>query len=110
MTTRFVLAITTDGERAVVRERRERVEQPRLVGIFHLGEVTALEGLPLRLALRGLAELEQRLARCERWEPHVVEVAPRPVRFGHAAWRPPHCADAQAFATGTRTAEPHDRD
>src|SRR5687767_14154355 len=109
MAARFVLAIATYGERAVARERGERIEESRLVGVLHLGEIAALEGLPLRVRLCGLAELEQRFARRKRGQPDIIEIATCPVRLRHATRRPPHSADAQPFVLRARTAEPHDR-
>src|SRR5262245_34822437 len=108
MTPRLIFAVTTDRERSFLRQRRQRVEQPRLLRLRHLRPIASCEGFPLRIRLRSQRRLHERFARREIRQPHVEEVALRPVPFRHAAWRTTHGANAHAFAGCARAAETND--
>src|SRR5262249_47489719 len=107
---RFVFAVAADREARCVRERGEELEVVLRRRLLHLGAVLLHERAPRGRRLRTEPELHGREARREVRKPDVVEVSLRELRLRHSARRPPHGADAQAFAACTRRAEANDAD
>src|SRR4051812_11057187 len=110
MAVRLVVAVAADGERGVLRERSQQIEQPRGGRPLHLGAVAADEGVPRARTGAAARQGDQRLGRGELRHPHIVEIARRMLRLRHATWRPAHGAQTQAFARRTWRAELNDAD
>src|SRR5512133_1775975 len=60
MTACFVLAVAAHGQVRLVRQGRQQVQEPGLLGMAHLRPVLLLEGRPVLVALGGLGLLHQR--------------------------------------------------
>src|SRR5207302_8370248 len=102
---------TADGEVCVGGECREHGEQPPGGRVAHVLAISPAErGPPLRGKGGGHDPAHKRLARGQFWQRDVEEVSHGVLVLAHAARRPAHGADAQAFATLPRRPESHDPD
>ena len=107
---RLVGAIATHGQVGPVRKRREQIEHAARLRGFHLGRERALERRPRACVVGALCPLEQRLARREVGQPHVVEIALGELPLRHAARRPAHRTDPQSLLRMPRRTEADDAD
>ena len=106
----FNCAIAADGEIAGVGEGGKQIERCPVIRFRHLGAISFPELGPIARALRLLREFYGGGTRRERGQPHIVEIPDRIILFWHAARRPPHRADAQAFAGKAVATETNDTD
>src|SRR5262245_6362787 len=98
MTPGLVGAVAADRERRRMRERREQVQDPDLLGGRHLPAVPLHEGGPLAPSPRSPGERDQPGARRELGKPEVVPVPRGVLALRDAAGWVPHGPEAEAFA------------
>src|SRR4051812_47034411 len=110
MAVRLVVAVAADGERGVLRERSQQIEQPRGGRPLHLGAVAPHERVPRARTGAAARQGDQRLGWRQLRHPHIVEIARRILRLRHTARRPAHRPQTQAFARCTWRAELNDAD
>jgi hypothetical protein len=108
--TTLLHAITPNREVGRVRQGREKIQHPARRGTPHLGPVTPRKGLPRSFVRRPVGSLDERLARGDFRQPHVVKVAFRILSLRHASWRAPDRTNAQALSFRPETPELDDPD
>src|SRR5262245_18967434 len=106
----LVLAVTTDGEIALVRQHGEQVEEMSRRWFLHFRAVFPDERPPFAFVLGMQCESHQRLAWRQFGEPHVVVITLCEFSFWYATRRPAHGAEARTFALGPWSSQADDSD
>src|SRR4051794_31890244 len=98
MTAAFVRAIATDGEVRLTRERRQKVEEARVLALLHLLAISTDEALPLAVRCRCESALHEAGARRELRQPDVIPVVGGKAFSPYTARRAAHCTNAQSLS------------
>ena len=101
MTTRFVIAKTSNRNRRPLGQRSEKLNRLARRSMTQLPLVRVKESptdcwlVPITTTV----PTKQSSAWCNHWKPHVEVAAPAPVSFSHTAGRAARRADTQSFAS-----------
>jgi hypothetical protein len=108
---RFVLAVTSNGEVGLTRHCRKQPDQPLSRRLFHFAKVFARVTLPPFVGPLSMQRPRpQLLARRKVGNPYVVPVAAREVGLFYPARRPTDRAESKSFIACARCAQPNDAD
>jgi len=110
MTPPLILTVAPYGEVRCVRQGGKKIQYSARLWTAHLGPIALGERAPAAVVLRSQGYLQERLARRQAREPHVVEVAGREFVLGDASRRTPDRTDPQALTLRPRTPKPDDPD